>query len=136
MEVVVVRVVEVEQAHDVVVLLLAVEEAHLDARLQVVVEGLVALFERTALDVLDLEDGLVDRGSREALVDASKGILQDAREEYVAVLIGSALDVGAVQVRVAELVGHVFDDALLVEVLVEAAGDHRVGIGVGAHGCY
>ena len=67
--------------------------------MQVIVEGLVALFERTALDVLDLEDGLVDRGSREALVDASEGILQDAREEYVAVLIGSALDVGAIQVR-------------------------------------
>ena len=79
MKVVVLRVVEVEQANDVVALLFAIEEAYLDARLQVIVEGFVALFKRSALDVLDFKNRLVDCGGGEALVDAREGVLKDAR---------------------------------------------------------
>ncbi len=86
-EVVVFRVVEIEQPHDVVALLLAVEEAHLHARLQVVGEGLVALLERAALDVLDLEDSLVDGRRGKPLIDARKGVFQDSRQEHIAVLV-------------------------------------------------
>ena len=69
-EVVVFGVVEVEQAHNVVALSFAIKEANLDTRLQVIVEGFVALFERTALDVLDLEDCLVDCCGGKPPVDA------------------------------------------------------------------
>ena len=96
MKVVVLRVVEVEQANDVVSLLLAIEEAYLDARLQVIVEGFVALFKRSALDVLDFKNRLVDCSDGEALVDAREGVLEDARQEYIAVLVRSAGNVRAV----------------------------------------
>ena len=85
MEVVVAGVIEVKQANDLVPVLLAVEVAHLDARLEVVVEGLVALLQGATLDVRNLEDGLIDCGGGEPLVDSCQSIGQYIGQEHIAV---------------------------------------------------
>ena len=87
MEVVVARVVEVKQTNDLVPVLLTVEVAHLDTRLEIVVEGLVALLQRTALDVRNLEDGLIDCGGGEPLVDSCQSVGQYVGQEHIAIVI-------------------------------------------------
>lgn len=77
----------VKQTNDLIPVLLAVEVAHLDARLEVVVEGLVALLQCATLDVQNLEDGLIDCSGGELLVNSRQSVGQYVGQEHIAVVI-------------------------------------------------